>query len=231
MSKEDQTPDKSERARLEKELLEKTLPELEGAVSGLPFMELLLSRMAESASGQHETYFGTEQSAAETEERAVQLIRGMGGMAPSWADCLLGKRVDDIEGLIRWACSLKRADLPELLRLSKLVPYARARRGERRGRSKGGQAKKRALGIEALIRRRLRESQAAGVKPTARELWEAIPEDPYHETVSVGSKVFEVYRDGDRLVQIRDSDGQERSIAFSTFQNYVTEIRRENLSK
>lgn len=80
-------------------------------------------------------------------------------------------------------------------------------------RSRGGRAPKRLAIVQDVVDQFVANHPGA----TAREIWDLIPggedlNDP-------------VYRDGEKVVQVDDRTGLERTIVFATFWSYVTRGR------
>jgi hypothetical protein len=100
-------------------------------------------------------------------------------------------------------------------------PVLIAKRRSELGSAQGGSAKKKGPGLEAAARELV---AAHGRDVAPKSLWEESKEwtadDPFTR------EGFDVYRDGDRLVQVAP-DGRERSIGFDTFdKNYVRPLRQ-----
>jgi len=56
---------------------------------------------------------------------------------------------------------------------------------------------------------------------TACELWNRLPDSNSPLTVQCDGTEFQVYRDGDRAIQIEQRTGHESSILFRAFQNHI----------
>ncbi len=56
----------------------------------------------------------------------------------------------------------------------------------------------------------------------ARQLWEILPNAARSQILDG----FELYRDGEILVQLEERTGREREIKFETFRRYVTRARK-----
>ena len=66
-----------------------------------------------------------------------------------------------------------------------------------------------------------------------KEIWNHITRKAELSGFMVNTKKgknYEVYIDGDDIVQVDDKTGKERKITFSSFQRYVTKIKK-NLKK
>ena len=113
----------------------------------------------------------------------------------------------------------------ELGRLSARIQVRRAEHfaldGKKRlaERRKGGKAPKALKAIESAILEYLSDKPNA----TAKVLWRRFSEDAASDPLSING--FQVYRDGDRLVQIDAETNLERSISFQTFRRYMTRAR------
>jgi hypothetical protein len=92
---------------------------------------------------------------------------------------------------------------------------------KRAERSKGGRARKYAKAIMAETERILR--RARGLK--AAEVFHLFPDERHAHTVNFSDGAYEVYRDGNVLVQI-DPRGKERTIAIRSFtERYIPKAR------
>ena len=85
------------------------------------------------------------------------------------------------------------------------------------GQRKGAHSRKDARGITALVERISRLNPSL----TARQKWESIGHEGENVVGSDGIE-YEVYRDGDLLIQRRYSDETARQIRYRTFQKYCT---------
>ena len=99
---------------------------------------------------------------------------------------------------------------------------------EREDRAKGGRHGKRRLGIEGLVGSLLSRVGRRDLKPMA--LWaglERFTSSEPREVKGTDGVVYQVYRDGDQLVQERDHDGQLKAIRYDTFRKrYVAPARQ-----
>ena len=80
-------------------------------------------------------------------------------------------------------------------------------------RSRGGRAPKRLAIVQDVVDQLVANHPDA----TAREVWDLIPESDDLDNP--------VYRDGEKVVQLDDRTGLERTIVFATFRSYVTRGR------
>ena len=77
-------------------------------------------------------------------------------------------------------------------------------------RSRGGRAPKRLAIVQDVVDQLVANHPGA----TALEIWDLIPEG--------GDLDNPVYRDGEKVVQVDDRTGHDRTIVFATFRSYVT---------
>ncbi len=80
-------------------------------------------------------------------------------------------------------------------------------------RSRGGRAPKRLAIVQDVVDQFVANRPGA----TAREIWDLIPKGEDLDNP--------VYRDGEKVVQVDDRTGLERTIVFATFRSYVTRGR------
>jgi hypothetical protein len=107
------------------------------------------------------------------------------------------------------------AELDRMVRID-----GRLRSEQRRiGRSRGGRGGQRG-GIMAFVERELRTD--AGL--TAAALCEALPEADGRDSIRLDG--FELYRDGNEIVEIDLATNRERSIKKRQFREYVRRVRR-----
>ncbi len=92
--------------------------------------------------------------------------------------------------------------------------------------SKGGRAPKRLPGIW----QRVCDLVKASPTLTVAEAWKSIPElkQPKDRpmAIHVNGHTFEIYRDGNKLVEVEDRTGRERSITYDTFRGYLKAARK-----
>ena len=100
----------------------------------------------------------------------------------------------------------------------------RAKQGQRRKKPPRG-----LIGVKHLIRKTL---EARGGDTTSDEIWFKLEKwDSYSPCDIVddftGNKLFEVYIDGEKIYQVDDKTGKDRSITRKTFQDYVAEVKKD----
>jgi hypothetical protein len=96
-------------------------------------------------------------------------------------------------------------------------PAAQQWRVKQEDRRRGGQARKLLPGLQAAVNRLV----TANPKATAHELWDLIPESEDARPIDG----FTVYRDGPKVVQVKEATGREKAIKFRSFGRYFTRAR------
>jgi len=84
-------------------------------------------------------------------------------------------------------------------------------------RRRGGQARKYLLGLQVAVDRLV----TANPKATVQELWDLIPESEDARPIDG----FTVYRDGPKVVQVKEATGRDKAISFRSFGRYVRRAR------
>lgn len=97
---------------------------------------------------------------------------------------------------------------------------------EREDRARGGRKSAKKMGSVRAVEESLLQFDRF---PSTKEVWDLLgastSQNPLRVTGADGRK-YEVYRDGDRLVQVRDYDGVESTIVRSTYyKNYFLSAR------
>jgi len=92
------------------------------------------------------------------------------------------------------------------------------------GRTRGGKASKMLLGVLKAIWDIINQK---GIDYQAQEIWSSIEAAGTDGIlVQTSDKTFNVYIDGNKIVQIDDKTGREQSRKYRTFQDYVTKIKK-----
>jgi hypothetical protein len=115
-----------------------------------------------------------------------------------------------------WAVSLgENRGLKELSGLTAARGAAHAK-----AYSKGGRASKKKAGIWAAVKYLVKENPNI----TAKQAWSRFPVGSHSIRTTYG---FELYRDGNKLVQLDDRTGHDVAITFSTFQRYISQAKSQ----